>query len=104
MLKLMFALGDVDTSLSGFIVDSRLLPWSYCPSLEEVKMGDIVKALSFPDRLWRFLVDPFGWRPGCYIMANLWRFFLSWGLLPQFWALWIPCKPKKSVWILSLFS
>lgn len=39
---------------------SKLMPLSYLLALKEANMVDIEKILPFFNRLWKFLVDPFG--------------------------------------------
>lgn len=59
MLKLVSALWDLDASPPRFIADFSLLSSCYRTAPKKVKMVEIERALSFSDRSWKFLGDPF---------------------------------------------
>lgn len=62
MLQLVVASEDEETSPPRFDITYQPLQilQSYCPVSDKVRMADINEALSYPNRTWRFLVDPLG--------------------------------------------
>lgn len=77
MLKMESALGDLDSSLPGFVVDSKSLSLGYYLASKEVKRmlrRPWPSLIDHGDSSWTLLVALVGQRT----IMNRWRFLLSW--------------------------